>query len=107
MHAARNQVSCDAAKRDWQIIKALDGRIRQRNSIHDEFDLLPRIETSRKPGAVAQPEFQRIRALLTILLAPEGKIRVLGGTAQDRIPITTFHQLPDLQSVHTGGVHTT
>src|SRR5437660_8396380 len=50
MHAARNQVSCDAAKRDWQIIKALHHRIRQPNSIQDEFDLLPRIETSRKPG---------------------------------------------------------
>src|SRR5260370_32412126 len=106
MHAARNPVSCDAAKRDGQIIKALDGRIRQRNSIQDEFDLLPRIETSRKPGAVAQPEFQPIRVLLTVLLAPEGKIRVLGGTAQDRIPISTFHQLADLQWVHTCGVRT-
>src|SRR5438132_1995151 len=51
MRAARNQVSCDAAKRDWQIIKALQDRIRQRNSVQDEFDLLPRIETSRKPGS--------------------------------------------------------
>src|SRR6266566_4371727 len=107
MRAARNQVSCDAAKRDWQIIKALQDRIRQRNSIQDEFDLLPRIETSRKPGAVAQPKFKRIRVLSAVLLAPEGKIRELSGTAQDRIPVNTFHQLADLWWVHTRGVRPT
>ena len=63
MHAARNQVSCDAAKRDWQIIKALHHRIRQPNSIQDEFDLLPRIETSRKPGELRANRKERTSRL--------------------------------------------
>src|SRR6516225_2248029 len=105
MLTARHEVGSDASKRNRQIIEALSPRVRQRNAVENEFNLLPGIKSGRELQSIVQAKLQRARVLASILLPAERQVPISGLTVDDLVPLDALHDVAQFSSISPGGVH--
>ena len=101
---ATDQVGSYACERSWEIVEALDLRVRKGDLIENQRDLLAGVEALGKLQAFAQPKFQVVGIVAGVFLAPkregvEGRL-----PRHDLVPGDLVHDLAHLSSIVSGGI---
>src|SRR5208337_3030375 len=100
-------VASDARERSREIVEALDLRVRSRDLIENQSNLLARVQARGKLYAFAYSKFEAVGIIVRVFLATKGEVLKGSSRRQYLVPRDSAHDVPHLSGIVSSGVNPT
>ena len=101
---AAHQLRGHAAERDGQLVEGFDLGVGHRLAIHQQRDLLSRVQSRRQAHAVAEADQERVRVRAQVFTPAEGQVPIGRGPGEHEVPVELMGQGAELSGSLPGRV---
>jgi hypothetical protein len=93
---AGHELRGHAAERDGQLVEGLDLGIGDGLPVHQQRDLLPRVQSRGQAHPVAEADQERVRVRAQVLAPAEGQVPIGRGPGEHEVPVDVAGQIAEL-----------